>query len=156
MQKVTGQLFVGSQDDCVPGRPGWSVVHACKVPCHRRALEYRSRLPRDHPGFLAHERGNDLFLNLIDPVRPRFQPEVFHRFLDFASRRLATGDALLIHCNLGRSRAPSLALLLMARRLGLLPDDSYDAARSAFLAVFPYYRPRRGVETFLRQHWPSF
>ena len=153
MRRVLDRVFVGSQEDCRTSRPGFSVVHTCKVPCHRRALGYRGRLPRDHPGYLFVEAGDELFLNLIDPDRPLFHLAVFVRFLDFAAQRLAAGDSLLVHCNLGRSRAPSLVLLLLAKRCGVLPNTSYDAAVEAFLDLLPGYRPRRGIQAFLRQHW---
>jgi hypothetical protein len=52
------------------------------------------------------------------------------------------------------SRAPSLALLYMAKRLQLLPDTDYVCARRVFEQNFPY-SPGKGIETYLSSEWAS-
>jgi hypothetical protein len=45
-----------------------AIVHACKDPCHRCAAAYTEKsLKPDHPHYLYLERGNHLYLNLINP-----------------------------------------------------------------------------------------
>lgn len=157
MREVHDRLHVGAERSCFHNRDGWAVVHACKDPCHRRAVGYSGRsLGEDHPHYLILEDGPNLYMNLIDPPVPLFKPKSFRAFLDFATRRYAAGDQLLIHCNEGRSRAPSLALLFLAKELGELPDGSFRAARAAYGNQDPAYAPNRGIRTYLSENWEAF
>lgn len=157
MREVHDRLHVASDDACVHDRDGWSVVHACKDPCHRRAVGYSGRsLDQSHPHYLVLEDGPNLYMNLIDPERPLFMPESFHEFLDFAARRYEAGDQVLIHCNQGFSRAPSLALLLLAKELDELPAGSYAETRRAYEERDPLYRPGAGIRTYLSRNWGEF
>lgn len=128
-----------------------AIVHACKDPCHREAAGYTGKsLPPAHPDYLFLERERHLYLNLIDPPAPLFQLESFHRFFQFVDRQIAQRP-VLIHCNKGESRAPSLTLLYMAKR-GMLEGNSYNAARAAFEKLHPY-KPGKGIVTFLEKNW---
>lgn len=129
-----------------------AVVHACKEPCHRRAVGYQIRsLASQHPHYLCFEKPHHLYLNMIDPPAPLFKAESFAAFFRFVDREI-TQRPVLIHCNKGESRAPSLALLYMAKRLGLLPDTDYTAAAAAFSARFPY-KPGKGIAAYLDKNW---
>lgn len=155
MIPIQNGLFVGTQRDCRTGDTGWAVVHACKNPCHARAVGYSGNLSPSHPNYLVRERGDDLFLNMIDPAAPLFRPEVFAAFLVFAERKTSGGKKLLIHCNQGESRAPSLALVFLAKVAGAISDDSYLSARQDFERIFAGYRPGHGIQTYLRQNWTA-
>lgn len=129
------------------------MVHACKT-CHARHLQYTGSLPKDHKNYLYADPGpSDLFLNLIDPPVPLFQFESFKKFLHFAYDRTKNDDnTLLIHCNKGESRAPSLAMLFLAH-CGEIDHDSFDTARKEFEERYSAYNPGKGIETYLREHW---
>ncbi|WP_409562655.1 hypothetical protein [Hyphomicrobium sp. MC8b] len=149
--KVTDRLSYGGLDTCCrKAAHDRAIIHACKEPCHRAALGYAQKsLPRTHAAYLAHETPGHLYLNMIDPPLPLFQLDSFRRVLAFYDS-LQPDQPLHIHCNQGRSRAPSLALLIMAKRLGLLPAESYRAARAAF----PHpYAPGEGIAQFLTLNW---
>lgn len=85
MNKVYKGLYVGSDQDCFTDeRAEWAVVHACKHPCHQRAVGYKGSLPKDHPNYLKYEDGSHLYLNLIDPdVLPLFYPSLYDTALEF-------------------------------------------------------------------------
>ena len=121
---INERLSFGNESDCTHTADGSiAVVHACKHPCHRHAVGYTNTLPNTHPSYLVLERGHHLYLNLIDPPAPLFMMPSFEAFLRFADREIAERP-ILIHCNQGESHAPSLTLLYMAKRLGLLPADT--------------------------------
>jgi predicted protein tyrosine phosphatase len=84
---------------------------------------------------------------------PLFKIESFERFLTFASTHYRNGAAVLIHCNKGESRAPSLALLFLAKRLRVIPAGSFSQAKEAFSMLYPAYRPGVGIEEFLIERW---
>lgn len=158
MFEVHPNLFVGSERDCPFASRGrlaaeeLAVVHACKSPCHQKAVGYRGKLPPDHPHYLVLERRNDLFLNMIDPDRPLFMPPLFERSLGFIEKHIKIRK-VLIHCNLGNSRSPSLALLYMAKRARVISDESYPAAMKDFRSIFPEYQPGLGIQIYLSQNW---
>jgi hypothetical protein len=153
MQLIHPGLFIGDLSACHPGSPSLAVVHACKSPCHQRALNYTGSLSPQHPNYLFLQRSYDLFLNLIDPPVPLFQLESFRLFLLFAAEQTAAARPLLIHCNQGESRAPSLALLLIAVQHKAIPSASYAEARAAFESLYPGYKPGAGLVAFLASNW---
>jgi hypothetical protein len=156
MIEIRKRLFIGDEDDCRYGDDDWGVVHACKHPCHQRAVGYRGKLSSTHPYYLVFERENDLFLNMIDPPRPIFMPQTFTSFLEFTSTQWEAGKNILIHCNEGESRAPTLALIFMAKHLKELPDSSYLEAREEFEKLYPAYRPGNGIQIYLTGNWNDF
>jgi len=156
MIEVQDGLYVGNETDCRVGDDEWAVVHACKSPCHQRAVGYRGSLSQDHPHYLVFNQGTDLYLNLIDPPIPLFMTESFTSFLVFAQAQLNEGRNILIHCNQGESRAPSLALLFLAKIVGSISNESYEAARSDFKALFTGYYPGKGIQKYLSDNWSDF
>jgi hypothetical protein len=130
-----------------------AVVNCCKSPCHQKAAGYKGSLAKDHLNYLWLRRENDLYLNMIDPPIPLFRPEMFATYLSFAREMWHSGKTLLIHCNQGESRAPSLALLFLAKCLRILPNSSFDVARQQFLTLYPTYAPGQGLQTYLGANW---
>jgi hypothetical protein len=153
---VHTRLNVGDKESCCAGSPSFAVVHACKSPCHQNAVGYRGSLPSHHPNYLWLQMPQDLYLNLIDPPVPLFKIESFRCFLTFATARYGDGATLLIHCNQGESRAPSLALLFLAKRLRTIPAGSFSEAKEAFSTLYPAYCPGAGIERFLTMQWSEF
>lgn len=145
--KINDYLIYGNSDICHLAN-----IHACKEPCHRQIVNYTGVLDKHHPYYLHYEVENKLYLNIVDSHRPLFFLDTFEIFLDFAEKIINSGDKVIIHCNEGRSRSPSLALLLMSKRLDLLPNDSYKSAYTKFMKYFPY-NPSRGIYLFLNNYW---
>jgi hypothetical protein len=156
MFEVYPNLFIGTERDCFYTQTNeWAVIHACKSPCHQQALGYRGSLPKHHPYYLVYERGNHLFLNIIDPDTPLFKPQLFIDSLDFIENHI-TQRKVLIHCNLGLSRSPSLALLYLAKRAKVINGENYEEATKDFIKLYPHYRPRRGIAIYLNVQWKNF
>jgi hypothetical protein len=146
MRQIYTRLFIGSQEDCFAGAGGWCVVHACRHPCYTWAASHTAQSTPTNTE-------NDLYLDLIDPPVPLFEPAPFLDFLAFADRHWKEGASLLVHCNCGLSRAPSLALLFLAKRREAIAAESYAAARSAFEKLLPAYAPGEGIRRFLTDRW---
>jgi hypothetical protein len=156
MIEISERLYIGSGADCRIGGNDWAIVHACKTPCHQRAVGYRGNLPNTHTNYLVLEDAHDLYLNIIDPVGPLFMPPLFTSFLEFATRKWDQGKKILIHCNQGESRAPSLGLLFLAKYRNEISGVSFDAAKSEFQTIYPSYRPGTGIQIYLRRKWNEF
>ncbi|MFP4029619.1 MAG: phosphatase [Candidatus Brocadiia bacterium] len=161
MIEIYPGLYVGNEIDyerTVKGQEGWRVVHACKEPYHRQLLGYKGRgAPKDHPEYLVAERGNRLFLNFVDAHDPDYIPkEIVDSALSFAREGLNAGFQVLVHCNLGQSRSPSLGLLYLAAYTDAIPSCSLEAAEEAFREVYPAYCPKNGIRGFLDEHWEEY
>lgn len=154
--KIYDRLHVGSDIDCFTEREGWVVIHACKSPCHQRAVGYRGSLPSTHPFYLVFETKNNLFLNMIDPPSPLFMMPSFTHFLEFISIQWNANKNVLIHCNKGESRAPSLALLFLAKHVGSINNESYIKAKQEFMKIYSYYTPGSGIQIYLEANWDKF
>ena len=153
MIEVYPNLYVGTESDCFfDNRDDWAVVHACKFPCHQKAVGYHGNLSPKHPNYLVLERRTHLFLNIIDPDTPLFKPPLFDSALSFMDRYFPT-HKVLIHCNKGNSRAPSLALLYLSKCIQVINSESYATAAKDFRPKFPGYQPGRGIQTYLTKHW---
>lgn len=161
MIEVYSRLFVGNQLDyegTVSRQSGWAVVHACKEPYHRQALGYSGRAaPKTHPEYLVARRGTRLILNIVDANNPAFfDGGMINQALDFIAQQHAGGSNVLVHCNQGESRAPSIALVYMAARLQVLPKESLTAAEQVFRKLYSLYNPNVGIREHLRQYWQEY
>lgn len=156
MLNIYKNLFIGNESDCFYGdRSGWVVVHACKHPCHQKALRYRGNLNESHPNYLVFEKGSHLFLNMVDMIQPllhRFSKPIISSALNFIDKNIKSNN-VLIHCNLGKSRSPALALLFLAKRKNVISNISYKQAKDEFIKLFPQYQPGQGIEIYLIKYW---
>ena len=152
MIEVAPRLWVGSQADYERKRPAWPIVQACKEPYHRKALGYTTRgAPKDSPEYLFCYRGKRLILNIVDVDDPQFISAAgVDEAVGFVRRQ--RGVDVLIHCNQGRSRSPSIAMLALA---GDLPE-TFDDAETIMRRLYPPYDPARGVHEFARANWQRY
>lgn len=163
MIEVFPGLFVGNQlhyenmvKDGNEPRSGWAVVHACKEPYHRDALGYTGRgAPKDHEEYLFAFRGDRLCLNLVDVNNVDYvNKTLIDAALTFIEQQLAEGKKVLVHCNQGASRSPSIALLYLG-----LADITYRGLNAAdamlkFQGIYPQYNPAMGMSEYVLRNWP--
>lgn len=161
MIEVHPGLFVGQRDDCplhgarLAGN--WAVVHAYPA-CHRNTLGYTTVLAPEGPEQHLARREQHLLLNMRDAEQPGFyrKEAMIDPALAFIDEMRERGASVLIHCEQGMSRSPSLALLYLATRLGALPAASLGEAEAAFQAIYPRYAPGYGIWAHLKQHWQEY
>lgn len=150
MFEITKNIYVSSLEGCVKGSDELFVAHACKYPCY---VSYNRSVPSFGNNGLYFTAENNLYMNIVDSSLPRFSFDLICKFLEFGSTAFGLERKLLIHCNEGKSRAPALAMLLMAK-LGFLPDvSSYHAAYHEFIVMCPFYRPGTGIKHYLINNW---
>jgi hypothetical protein len=165
MIEVAPNLFVGNQldyenavySDYAQGpKDGWAVVHACKEPYHRQALGYTGRgAPKEHPEYLFAFRANRLCLNLVDVANVDYvNTTVIDAALTFIKDSLADGKKVLIHCNQGQSRAPSIALLHLSHHDERFRGLDAKQATERFKDIYPQYEPAAGIAGYLAANWP--
>lgn len=160
MHLIAHKLWVGSKadfDDIDACGTSWHVVHAARDPWHREALGYTGRgAPKDHPEYLWARRGRRLMLNLVDAADPKYigveLVDEAMRFIDEALGECAPKDcpdAVLICCNQGQSRGPTIGMLYLAPGLSAV----FEEAEEAYRLLCPSYAPGDGMRSFAHANW---
>lgn len=159
MISISNRLYVGSEKDYAlhasgSSRRGWAVVHAAKEPYHREFVGYSTAgAPKDSPEYLWAFRDLRLALNLIDVNDPSFiSPDMINVAVVFARKRLEMGDAVLVHCNEGYSRGPTVGMLVMAPEL----SENFLEAAVQFNIKCWTWNPKQGIYQFARDHWKHY
>ena len=160
MIEIFPNLWIGTEQDYefnVKGKPDWETVHACKEPYHRQLLGYQGRgAPKEHPEYLFARRNNRLYLNLVDAPNPDFiDKRIIDTALDFIHQGLSNTHKVLVHCNLGESRSPSIGLLYLAIYSDKFPINFFEA-EVVFRQIYPYYNPGVGMRGFLIRNWDKY
>ena len=154
MIEVHPNLFVGDDSDAanVGGEPGWFVVHAAKEPYHRAALGYTGQgAPKGHPEYLFAHRDGSIALNLIDGPEPAMIPrEAITEALRSIQHNITNGRKVLVHCNQGRSRSPTISLLWMCLYTTKFDDCDFDQAVARFTEIYPAFAPAAGMAGYAR------
>src|ERR1700677_3029632 len=84
-----------------------------------------------------------------DPWFPKnFSDEMVNPGLDFITERFAAGDPVLVHCNQGLSRSPSVAFLWLHEH-GFL-DREFRYAVPQFKELYKDYNPNSGIFQYLK------
>lgn len=159
MIEVHLNLFVGDEIDerRLSREPGWFFIHACKEPYHRRALGYTGRAaPKNHPEYLIARREGHLILNLVDVDDVNYvADEIVDAALEAIHRNLGSAKVLL-HCNQGQSRSPSIALLYLRRHTDRFTGVALADALQTFQTLYPPYAPARGMADYVRLNWDRY
>lgn len=156
MIKVANRLFVGGLADyqSVKDDPSFYFIQACKFPCHKEAVGV---VDKTHPEYLVAYRDNRMILNIVDSVDSRsFNRKQLVAAVNTINEKIEAGHKVLVHCNQGISRSPSIALLYLAAK-GIINNESYLTAKNDFLELYPSFSPKRtGIESFLIRTWWSY
>ena len=160
MIEVHSKLWIGAEADyyALTQRDEWFVVHACKEPFHRQALGYSGRgAPKSHPEYYLARRGERLILNLVDVDNPAFvAKEIIDAAIDFIDEGLKCGRKVLVHCNQGESRGPSIGFIYLIARTNVLGKESVVAASTRFRDLYPRFNPAGGMTGFIQQHFSTY
>jgi predicted protein tyrosine phosphatase len=161
MREVYTNLYCGSEQDLLNSvlsfGPDIAILHAAKEPFHRKFVGYTGRgAPKGHPEYLWAERGNRLALNIVDAPDPKyFAKEMIDKGLDFIGQKLNEGYKVLVHCNEGMSRSPSICLLYLIKH-GIIKGDTLEDCEAEFMKVYPEYNPGAGMRGFVKQNFAVY
>ena len=153
MIEIYDNLYVGSDHDCQSQYGNCAIVHSCKT-CHKKALGYEGNLKPADPNYLIFEQAQNLFLNLVDMQRefmPLYTDPIMKKAMEFIDNNIKD-TPVLIHCNQGASRAPSIGLLYLAKK-GMISNHSYALAAAEFRNSYAPYNPGRGIALYLQNNW---
>lgn len=153
MKEIALNLFIGSDSDCNHVDNGFAVIHACKT-CHQSGVGYRGNLSSSHPNYLIFEKENHLYLNMVDMDRellPRYTNPIIKSAFVFIEKHI-NEKKLLIHCNQGQSRSPSIGLIYLARKQ-IIASSTYLKAKTEFSSIYTAFKPGEGIELYMQRNW---
>ena len=147
MKEIYHDIFIGNERDYyeIQRESNWAVLHCCKHPFHCQFVGYRGNLPSTHPDYALKRIENEMALNLVDMDRfsenyLSFNRDMFTTAVSFLNEHRLQGYKILIHCNQGESRVPTIGLLYIGR-LGTFEyadlDKSVQKLRKVYLAYMP-------------------
>ena len=158
MKEIGENLYVGNLEDYKKYQyeTDFCFVQACKEPCHRNAVGYSGKsVAKTHPEYFFAYRENRLILNMVDTLTSKyFDKSLFDESIKFIEKNINLNKKVLIHCNQGTSRSPSIGLLYLAIK-EKIKNTSYSVAKEDFLRIYPNYNPS-GVQEFLINNWDYF
>ena len=149
MIEIYNNLYIGEDIDCeaCTSDSGFSIVHACQS-CHQRLVKIKGPLP------YIYEDGSHLYLNLVDSpfeLPADLTNPMFKNAINFIYRELQN-KKVLVHCNFGYSRSPSIGMIYLAAT-GTIPNNDFDVTVNEFVKLYPKYGPGTGITLYLLRNW---
>jgi hypothetical protein len=157
VEEIIKGLYLGSDEDVAEAkRRGYARLCCCKdgIDSHRSMLEYEGRSAPDGKDYYFARKGDVMALNLIDVEDPDMIPDkVIDAGLKFIKEMQDKGRILLVHCNAGMSRSPSIVLMYL-HAVGEMPQGFIGAERQ-FRHMYDKYDPGVGMRSHARERWKS-
>jgi protein-tyrosine phosphatase len=105
---------------------------------------------------LIARRPGRLILNLVDVNDVNYVgASLVDAALDTISDNISASK-ILLHCNLGQSRSPTIALLYLAKHTDRFRGFSIEDAVAAFRGSYPSYAPAQGMADYARLNWVKY
>lgn len=154
VEEVYPNLYVDGDEgyEKLKGRNNWFYIRACKygIDGHQQLLGYKTLGAPKGPNYLTYQDGNILALNLLDSDDPNFIPErIIYKAIQTIDEKIKDGKKVLVACNQGRSRGPSIAFLYL-KSIGELPDRFRDGFK-IFKGIYHKYEPGQGMEVITKK-----
>lgn len=150
-------LYTGSMFDLpLTDEKEWAFVHATQT-VHYKILGWDKKefLPgTGHPHYFLYEKDNHLSLNWAAGRKETYDQcgvRAFSKILDFMSKWIPV-KKVLVHCDKGASRSPTVCLIYLSKRCSLIPDDSFESARDEFIKLYPEYIPD-SIGEYVSKNW---
>src|ERR1039458_9546391 len=156
MIEIIKNLWLGSdKDNETAANKGWPILICAKDGpfSHRAELKYTGQSAPKGEQYYYVDRGNKRHLNLIDPDSPQLIPkQVINAGLEWITTYMEDDiSPILVHCNQGKSRSPSLVLAYL-RTVGEMPNGFLQSEKK-FKTIYPPYDPMQGIQSFMQFNW---
>lgn len=163
MINVYKNIYVGNQEDLYQlySNNEWSFLHCAQQPFHREMVGYTGFLNKNHSNYRSIIKGNRMALNIVDMnffnlngYEDHFR-KMFTEAIEFLNKETLKGNKILIHCNQGMSRGPSLAMLYIST-LGAFNYKGFEDTEKEFNKLYPNYNPAINIKGTIKYFWNEF
>jgi len=161
MIEITKDLFIGDINDFYRNSQDKSMafVHATQT-VHYKLMGWdrqNNKPSKNHPNYIKLMSGNRFSLNWVDGGAHLYNwtgVDTFIEILNFIEKCISE-KKVLIHCDQGQSRSPTVGLLYLAFRTRVISDNSFEDAYQKFIEIYPNYAPS-GIAEYVKEHWTMF
>ena len=161
MINVHNTIYCGDENDAnvILKSTDWLILHCCKDPFHKQLAGYRGNLSPANPNYAFVISDNRMALNLVDmeiynPNYLEFNYQMFYEAFKFLDNN-PYQKKILIHCNKGESRGPSITLLYL-KHMGYFRGLSFEKSKSEFIKLYPKFNPKLNIITNIEKLWERF
>jgi protein-tyrosine phosphatase len=92
-------------------------------------------------------------VDMENELLPRFTNPIMTEAIRFIDNRIKQ-NKILIHCNLGQSRAPSIALIYLANKR-VIKNGTFNEAFHDFIELYKDYQPGKGIGLYINRNWTT-
>jgi len=149
MQKIIENIYLGNKKDYekIKNKTEWAFVHASKG-----FYDQAVKNPNIEMTSNFYILENHFYTDWVDQENLNlFKKPSFIKAMDFVDSWKKEKD-VLIHCDYGQSRSPSLVMLYLAKRTNLL-ENSFFSALEKFKQIYPDYFFPSGISRFIKDNW---
>lgn len=165
--QIAPHVFLGGGEDFaeagVPGERFDFIISAAKEPWHREVVGYTGRgAPKDHPEYLVAYRPGRCILNFVDAADVKYiSKDCITAALSTLHECVTAGLDVLLHCNQGESRAPTIGLLYLLGTAEHSPafsccENGYEVIGVFTNQFYPDYNPGDGLRDYVLANWRDY
>lgn len=165
MYKIINDLYVGPVSTLPFAKEcGFSILGCCKYPLHQQNARLKGaskdgylKISKSEPEYYFAERDRALYCNLIDADSMEYIPDIIiERALKFIQDEIADGRNVLVVCNNGVSRSPSIALMYLIRSGFFDARYTFDDVLKVFRKIYPLYSPNKGMYDYTKRFFEKY
>lgn len=156
----SASLYYCSQTEyeiCRKRGTSFSALFCAKNPYHQWMVGYVKNCSKDHPEYLVARRPKDrmMALNMVDAPKPEFfSDEMIMAGIDFIENELAQGHDVVVVCNQGESRSPTMCLMYMMVHGDFDKSKTFDEVCDIYRVMTNYeWNPNMGIFKYCQNLW---
>lgn len=133
-----------------------STLLCAKYPYHKQIVGYEKNCPKNHFEYLYAFRSKDhiMALNMVDAKEPKyFSDEMILAGIDFIQGELAQGRNVVVVCNKGESRSPTMCLMYMMAHGDFDKSMSHTDVFLEFSKLAKDWNPNNGILQYCVEFW---
>ncbi|MDE2025157.1 MAG: dual specificity protein phosphatase family protein [Patescibacteria group bacterium] len=162
MIEIAPRIFIAKEKEIANLTPAeYSLVSLASTYHYQMHGKKKGEFAKDDPCYIMCSHGNQILsLNWVDGAKHLYDwegkgVENMKKILTWIEYQLDHNRKVIIMCNQGLSRSPTIALLYMAKVLKSLNNNSFASAAKDFKELYPEYAPG-GIGDFVNEHWSQF
>lgn len=134
----------------------FSALLCAKHPYHKQIVGYEKNCPKEHFEYLFAYRPKEhiMALNMVDaPKLEYFSDEMIIAGIDFIHAELAQQRDVVVVCNKGESRSPTMCLMFMMLHGDFEKEMTHSQVFRQFSKVATNWNPNNGILQYCVKFW---
>lgn len=134
----------------------FSALFCAKYPYHKEIVGYGKSCTQDNPEYLvAHRQDRHVMaLNMVDANKPEFfSDEMILKGIGFIQVELMYGRDVLVVCNHGESRSPTMCLMFLMLHGDFDYNMTHYEVFDQYKKIAPNWKPNSGILEYCIGFW---